>query len=468
MKLYIDGLNFKRRFWREGTNPWNLKQVHLQISRFVQACKNREIETVVFLDATRHTKEAIRKHRQRYALQLRKASFALPAGSTLIYGEIFKSLGVTVLYSSGADNDDTLAAFAQRDGAAVLSRDQDFFRYNDRNFEIYSDFSFKKGQLILKKAEFNEKRDISKRDIIDIPKVIENLPQFADLPKFIKLSPITPLAKYFEMNQSVAYRPLRQALYHKFGVSSVEERYVDVDSEGNSTWIEEVVSSDPAFTHLLMKPDIAVKKFMGDYLKKIDCDPHQWALHEFGIYLAIYEVYYMAIGGAVNFYTIMSDLGQQFRHQSHTGNRNKQYQSRGLDPRNRVNQEEIQEGVKKNSSERNGKRKSQSKPTGFGVPTEIVVVVTKTVDIEDATTVVPTEVLEIKVVGDIAVDVADPSNAVDPKVLIFELADLAVTDVLVLVDPMVIEIVDLTRDVVAVKKVHIVALAVEVLPVGHF
>ncbi|KAJ3261208.1 hypothetical protein HK103_006517 [Boothiomyces macroporosus] len=312
MKLYIDGLNYKRRFWRVETYPWNLKAIHKQISLFVKACQNSKIETVVFLDATRQTSEAIKKNKQRHALAIRKGKFTLPFGSTLIYGEIFKSLGVKVYYSCGADNDDTLAAFAQRDGAAVLSKDQDFFRYRDRAFKIYSDFTFKKGKLTLEEAEFNDSRSISKRDIIEIPKVVEKLPRLADLPHFVRFTPVTPLTKYYEANPVAAYRPLRQALYHKFGVSEIEERYPDVDSDGNTTWINLTVNADPTFSHLLLKPDIAVKKFMGEFLKKVECDPHQWALHEFGVYYAIYEIYYLAVGGSINFYNLMVDVAQPF------------------------------------------------------------------------------------------------------------------------------------------------------------
>lgn len=54
-------------------------------------------------------------------------------------GEMFQSVGVKVHYSS-IDNDDTLAAYAQANGAAVLSRDKDFFRYNDAKFPIYFDY----------------------------------------------------------------------------------------------------------------------------------------------------------------------------------------------------------------------------------------------------------------------------------------------------------------------------------------
>jgi predicted nuclease of predicted toxin-antitoxin system len=43
-------------------------------------------------------------------------------------GDAFRAAGADVRYSLEADNDDTMAAYAQLDSAHVLSKDKDFFR----------------------------------------------------------------------------------------------------------------------------------------------------------------------------------------------------------------------------------------------------------------------------------------------------------------------------------------------------
>jgi hypothetical protein len=52
----------------------------------------------------------------------------VPQGCAVMLGDMFRMEGVPVHYSFH-DNDDTLAAYAVRDGALVLSGDRDFFRY---------------------------------------------------------------------------------------------------------------------------------------------------------------------------------------------------------------------------------------------------------------------------------------------------------------------------------------------------
>ena len=49
-------------------------------------------------------------------------------GMSPMIGEGFSRCGAEVRFSLEADNDDTLAAHAELDGAAILSSDQDFFR----------------------------------------------------------------------------------------------------------------------------------------------------------------------------------------------------------------------------------------------------------------------------------------------------------------------------------------------------
>ena len=52
------------------------------------------------------------------------------------------------MHYSTVDNDDTLAAYAFRDKAAILSADKDFYRYNHK-FMLYKAFVIQEKHLYL-------------------------------------------------------------------------------------------------------------------------------------------------------------------------------------------------------------------------------------------------------------------------------------------------------------------------------
>lgn len=100
---------------------------------------------------------------------------------TPLLGDAFQSFGIEVLYSFEADNDHTLAAYAFKDGASVLSGDKDFFRYKDAKYIIYGSYEIKKGQLKLIELQ-KPNSPSSPRDIINpVPKVLYQHPSLVDL-----------------------------------------------------------------------------------------------------------------------------------------------------------------------------------------------------------------------------------------------------------------------------------------------
>ena len=66
----------------------------------------------VFIDAGIQTKETMDKWKTRRAEQVRKCKLDVPPGLAVIYGDMFRALGVKVYYSE-VDNDDTIAAYAE-------------------------------------------------------------------------------------------------------------------------------------------------------------------------------------------------------------------------------------------------------------------------------------------------------------------------------------------------------------------
>jgi hypothetical protein len=91
--------------------------------------------------------------------RIRKGTPSPPFKETLL-GDAFRMCNIPVLYSFNSDNDDSLAAHAQRDSASILSEDQDYFRYKNTTFTIYKNFTESKKSLVLSLE--NDKRDIKK------------------------------------------------------------------------------------------------------------------------------------------------------------------------------------------------------------------------------------------------------------------------------------------------------------------
>jgi predicted nucleic acid-binding protein len=77
---------------------------------------------------------------------VKKCKLDVPNGLAIIYGDMWKALKIKLHYSE-VDNDDTLAAYAQKHKASVLSGDKDFYRYRDGTFPIYSDYEIVMGRL---------------------------------------------------------------------------------------------------------------------------------------------------------------------------------------------------------------------------------------------------------------------------------------------------------------------------------
>jgi len=89
------------------------------------------------------------KWRKRREQQLKKEEVNVPTCCATLLGDIWRSFGVPVFYSE-ADNDDTMAAYAEEYGAHILSQDKDFYRYVEARFTVWADYEItKEGELWL-------------------------------------------------------------------------------------------------------------------------------------------------------------------------------------------------------------------------------------------------------------------------------------------------------------------------------
>jgi hypothetical protein len=146
--LYVDILCYATDFFRR--SDWNVTHAFSRVKRFVDAVTKAGYALKVFLDDTKISSEAMSKWRLRRVLEIENSRKNVPHGLSAMLGEMFRRCGIEALYSSDADNDDTLAAYAHAHRASVLSGDKDMFRYTGADFPVFSDYAISpSGALLL-------------------------------------------------------------------------------------------------------------------------------------------------------------------------------------------------------------------------------------------------------------------------------------------------------------------------------
>ena len=120
-----------------------------------------------FIDGGYGTSETVKKFKTRQENYIHNAERFVPYNLSQLFGDAFKKEGVEVHYSI-EDNDDTLAAHAHQDGAAILSRDNDFWRYNPLPVQILKDFYISSSgtELCFKDAKYVKVPKSKKRNIM--------------------------------------------------------------------------------------------------------------------------------------------------------------------------------------------------------------------------------------------------------------------------------------------------------------
>eukprot|EP00090_Calanus_glacialis_P010911 TRINITY_DN19388_c0_g1_i1.p1 TRINITY_DN19388_c0_g1~~TRINITY_DN19388_c0_g1_i1.p1 ORF type:complete len:442 (+),score=94.69 TRINITY_DN19388_c0_g1_i1:119-1327(+) len=313
-KLYIDILNFKQRFFRCHVSDWeaDYKNARQKVRVFVSAAKNSNYDISIFLDQTVSTREAARKWKMRRTRDLEKKSVKMLPGTKLI-GDFFRRHQIPVHYST-VDNDDTIASFAAKDGAAVLSADCDFFRYRTSDnktkpYKLFSNFYIQRGKLVLEPHEGAKKVDTSYREILDPPPDTNFNPfkgalnalddarlllfeiQETEASKCYIRGLSTCLTKEFE-NLQRTVKPLRQAVYSRLKLGLVHEVYPTW--RNRVVWVSEDTAEDPALDRLLDNPLAAVREMFEHQKKPGGPETKKknllWKNHLFGQKLVVAEL----------------------------------------------------------------------------------------------------------------------------------------------------------------------------------
>ena len=154
----------------------------------------------------------------------------MPYSLTQLVGDAFKKHGIEVHFSI-VDNDDTLASFAHFEGAAILSRDNDFWRYDPKPVGILKDFFISKsGQIEFKDAKEIKVPKYKYRKIISpMPKTNMVTSSFTKVHEYhfqICGSP-SALTRYLGNPQDdQQVRNLRAAVYWKLGARETVDEVV--------------------------------------------------------------------------------------------------------------------------------------------------------------------------------------------------------------------------------------------------
>eukprot|EP00755_Sulcionema_specki_P000566 Sspe_Gene.115389::Locus_102677_Transcript_1_1_Confidence_1.000_Length_1200::g.115389::m.115389 len=262
--LLVDGLNFTHTFFPTGSGCdfWRFSEAKEKVRAFVESAGRR---LVVFLDDHIATDETWAKWRSRREAEVIEEKRTVPTGVTRMMAEVFSSCGVEVHFSKEADNDDTIASFAEVMDGDILSADRDFFRYRNASYTVYRSYFVRKGRLYLLKHKFPyPKEGVTMRDIILPPPATSTSPTSGidtavETGEYIR-GVATPLTK-LKGNTFSTVRPLREALYHHLGTKKAVRECIPGwnPEQGEVTWNWEEVHPDPTLSNLLTDPVAAVR-----------------------------------------------------------------------------------------------------------------------------------------------------------------------------------------------------------------
>lgn len=328
--IFLDGSNFFQKFYpglskkNDPPNHWNLNAPYKKVRRFVRAIRRSGYDLFVFFDAEHMSYETIHKWTKRREADVRKEWNTLPAKAGYLLGMYFRWCKVPVHYSFEADNDDTIAAYAQYYQGVVLSADRDFFRYRNREYDVYSDFivtSSETIRLIPHKIE-KRKTGCGLRDILDyLPETLgenhtKNLIK-TSWHQDIRMGCPTQMVKTLG-NPYLALRPLRQAIYYKFWIKEKKEYIPFWNEEFDKVeWDITVVNENKKYFNLLKKPFEALEKiFMISKMEKpMNCSYKKWTNHIFSICVLTFDICSMIYDRSEDaFYDMLEEAKYKYQH----------------------------------------------------------------------------------------------------------------------------------------------------------
>jgi len=183
----------------------------------------------------------------------------IPDGIMNLLADSFRACNTEVLICS-QDCTDTIASFAQKDGASILSHGTEFFRYEGMSCNVYCNAEINwKGDMefSLVPSIWNTQEKSSRTLVADLATQNQKYTVMVDVilhRQYSRGSP-TPLLKFVE-NPHITVRPLRKALYSRLGIQGiVKEEMPCWNGEFEEVeWVIEDVEADDCHDGLLDHP----------------------------------------------------------------------------------------------------------------------------------------------------------------------------------------------------------------------
>jgi hypothetical protein len=316
--LYIDVLNYATDFFP--LSDWNVKRAFTRVKQFVDSSARSGYRLTAFLDDTNISAEAMTKWRHRREDEVKKGRKNVPHGMNSMLGEMFRKCGVEVLYSSEADNDDTIAAYAHEHGAGILSRDKDVFRYIGANFPVYSEYSILSNGILsltphpnAASGSFTHPRP--RPLLYPLPRTHPAIRHIKD-GTYLRGAP-SPCVRAVGRNPHAVVAPLRHAAYARLGLSGpIREEWPEWDPAASQVvWHAAAAAgppADPAMLALLDRPDAAATTLFPDECGRPasagsggggsgdgprgGVPAREWKKHRFCVRSCVYEACAMAGG----------------------------------------------------------------------------------------------------------------------------------------------------------------------------
>lgn len=348
--LYIDGNNITRTFFSY-QDYWNFYKGKNEVKKFINNCRNSYYEPIFIFDGIRLTSETINKWKSRRKENTIKMNCTnLPFSNFMLY-EVLLMLNVNCFFSLEADCDHTLASYANynygmSNKSIILSKDRDYYRYIDRNFEIVTDFKYKNNQIFFYNASLHKKRKdgVSQLEIIyPPPKVttdwLEILTKYENGVYYHQRSSPTNLTRYFD-NPNIHLKDLRNSVFLYLGIpegSIIEELFPSWNFKYNEfKWhIEKYeLKYDQKSNNLLNECDVL--KIISLFFPEIDVrddifynkyseiiDNKSWSNHVFAVVSSILFLYSIISG--IPLIELMNDFNNDYNNYNNYNNYNINY-----------------------------------------------------------------------------------------------------------------------------------------------
>lgn len=297
-KIYLDVANMRYHFFNK-EDHWDLLGSIANIEDFIKASQQSGWKLQGFLDFKKVSQEGIDVSKKRREFEIIDEKCDFPCILYKICEAVFERFGIEIHRNLEADCYDTLASWAQRDGAAIFSADRDFFcRYIEKKYEVFNQYTISpEGGIIFSHYDSKKPYEKTLRNIIVSPPKTTifkgALTYNFSFDDVVLLGCPSALVKYFG-NPNLILRPLRKAAIYKLNGKPRKEIIPFWNNVIKKVeWDETFVEGNPEFASLLNDRYRALDHFfnMKEILKREnEFDKVSWRNFLFSLYAETFHI----------------------------------------------------------------------------------------------------------------------------------------------------------------------------------